>query len=71
MTAIAALTMSAKPAVSEEAEIDLRLEDLIGKIVRGEATDDDRYKFEILSRQRSRLTEPSRFERLTELKRRR
>jgi hypothetical protein len=70
MTPIAALAMSDKPTVAKEAEIDLRLEDLIGKIVRGDATEADRYKLEILSRQRSRLMEPSVFQRLMEIKKR-
>jgi hypothetical protein len=55
---------------SLEAEIDRKLESLIDKIVRGEATQDDRYAYESLSVQRSQLMMPSALSRLERLQRR-
>lgn len=70
MTNTVELSMSEKPTVSKESEIDLQLEDLIGKIVSGEATTADRYSYETLSRRRSLLMQPSVFRRLIEIRKR-
>jgi hypothetical protein len=70
MTKTVELSMSEKPTVSKESEIDLQLEDLIGKIVSGEATAADRYSYETLSRRRSLLMQPSVFRRLIEIRKR-
>lgn len=70
MTNPVELPMSEKPTVSKESEIDLQLEYLIGKIVSGEATTADRYRYETLSRRRSQLMQPSVFRRLIDIKKR-
>lgn len=44
--------------MSEEAELDRRIEALIGRIMSGEANDDDREQYRRLTRRRVELMQP-------------